>query len=123
MTTTQNTQPTFDVRKHHDGLISLLRTLEGTKLPVKLRRDSATGPVVTCTIHHVHKGDRIEILSEELAQSTKFADAASFYLNLNEIYGVEVGFAVPKEQVITEDKEAPRGPQNGHARTRAGARS
>lgn len=119
----------FNAGKHHNDLIALLRTLEGTKLPVQLRKGSKAGPMVTCTIHHVHKGDRIEIESTELAQATNFAESATFFLNLNEIYGVEVTFAVPKEKVVideeipTEEEASTPGPRNGRARSAAGARA
>lgn len=119
----------FNAGKHHNDLIALLRTLEGTKLPVQLRKGGKTGPMVTCTIHHVHKGDRIEIESAELAQATNFAESATFFLNLNEIYGVEVTFAVPKEKVVidedipTEEEASAPGPRNGRARSAAGARA
>lgn len=119
----------FNAGQHHKNLIALLRTLEGTKLPVKLRKGAANGPVVTCTIHHVHKHDRIEIASDELARSTQFAESATFFLNLNEIFGLEVVFAVPVEKVvITEEADAgteakgasATGRKNG-ARANAGA--
>lgn len=113
----------FDVRRHHDAVVALLRTLEGTKLPLKLRKGSARGPRITCTIHRVHKGDRIEIASAELAQQTAFADQATFFINVSDIHDVEVNFAVPERAVPTEDvpvaeeqEASTPGPRNGRAK-------
>lgn len=96
--TTNGTNPgSFDTGKFHRDKVHLLRALELTQLPVRLRLENFDGPQVDCVIRAVHKGDRIEIVAEGTVAGNNLP--ASFFVHVNDIIDITMPFVVGQAKV------------------------
>lgn len=87
----------FDTAKFHRDKVHMLRSLELTQLPIRLRLENFDGPQVDCVIRAVHKGDRIEIVAEgEVAGN---ALPASFFIHVNDIIDITMPFVFGQAKV------------------------
>jgi hypothetical protein len=93
----------FDAEKYNWAKHELLRNISHTRIPVRIRKFTADGPVATCVITWVHGDGRVEVYSEELVDSERFADAGHYTINESDIWSVEVAFQLPKTRSTSEE--------------------
>lgn len=99
----------YDADKHHWAKIELLRNISHTRIPVRIRKFTADGPVATCVITWVDThNDTVEVYSEELLDTEHFADAGKYWINARDIWAVEVPMSLPRTRATSE--EVVRGP-------------
>lgn len=114
---TATTAPVGYVRKdmtseeHLAALVAVLRTCQGTQIPVKLRLDSATGPLATGRIKAVHRKNGMEFATSDVPVDQRFGAAEAIWLlDIRNVYSVE---AIGPRSVSQTRKEAKEAKANG----------
>lgn len=109
MTTTTNptvpTRPALSTDDHNRAIIGILRACAATKVPVRLRRDSAVGPVAEGYVHAVHKNWLMDF-AEESINPERFGDSAVWRLDMRTIHSVEVLTPLAKDLESKAAREA-----------------